>query len=118
MIQFIPTEGYSLGICGKLTYVRQPTRVQRIKRAVSDYYRVSMIDLESARRSRYIAHPRQVAMFLAHERSPLSLANIGRQFGNRDHTTVIHAIKAVRRRIAEDEDERADVEYLRGKLRG
>src|SRR5690606_18372159 len=65
--------------------------IEEIKRRVADYYNLRMTDLVSARRARAVARPRQVAMFLCKHLTPRSLPEIGRGFGGRDHTTVIHA---------------------------
>lgn len=91
--------------------------VSRIQAMVSAYYNIDPIEMRSARRSRNVAWPRQVAMYFAREMTGKSLPNIGRQF-DRDHTTVIYALKAVEARLDRDADHRVDVAYLRGKLRG
>ena len=81
--------------------------ITRIKMAVAEEYGVSAIDLESDRRARAIAHPRQAAMWLCRRLTGRSLPEIGRHFGGRDHTTVMHACRAVERRLADpDESER------------
>ena len=72
--------------------------VAEIKAVVSRFYRVPISEMVSARRGHDVAHPRQVAMYLAKTRTPRSLPHIGRMFGGRDHTTVIHAIRAVEKR--------------------
>lgn len=69
--------------------------IDEIQRKVADYYKVRLADLLSARRSREVARPRQIAMYLAKRLTPRSLPEIGRKFGGRDHTTVMHAIKRV-----------------------
>ena len=61
-----------------------------------------MSDMHSARRSRNIARPRQIAMFLSKNLTTRSLPEIGRKFGGRDHTTVIHAIKKVKELVKND----------------
>ena len=66
-----------------------------IQRKVADYYNLRLSDLLSARRSRTIARPRQVAMYLSKILTTRSLPEIGRKFGGRDHTTVIHAVKRI-----------------------
>lgn len=94
--------------------VREPhAPVADIQRAVAGYYKIDVIHMKSARRSRKLSHPRQVAMYLASELTEASLVQIGRLFGNRDHTTVIHAIRAVKERIHSDTQTAADVEALR-----
>ena len=67
--------------------------IDDIQRKVADYYNLRLSDLLSARRSRQIARPRQVAMYLSKILTTRSLPEIGRKFGGRDHTTVIHAVK-------------------------
>jgi hypothetical protein len=92
--------------------------VNHIQHAVSAYYDLHPSTMVSQRRGYAIAHPRQVAMYLASELTPKSLPAIGRCFGGRDHTTVIHAIRAVRRRIETDPAIATDVEVLRERLGG
>lgn len=62
-----------------------------IKEAVSKYFNIKVSEIESSKRSRNLAYPRQIAMYLCRELTKLSLPKIGEEFGNRDHTTVIHA---------------------------
>lgn len=69
--------------------------IDEIQRQVAEYYNLRMADLLSARRSRNIARPRQVAMYLSKHFTSRSLPEIGRKFGGRDHTTVIHAVRKV-----------------------
>ena len=73
--------------------------ISDIQRATSKHFGLKPIEMVSARRSRDVARPRQVAMYLARELTPHSLPMIGRLFGNRDHTTVMHAIREIERRI-------------------
>lgn len=76
--------------------------VENIQKTVADYYKIRLADLHSARRSRSITRPRQIAMALSKELTTHSLPEIGQAFGGRDHTTVIHAIKKVRQLREED----------------
>lgn len=91
-----------------LTLQEKLVTVDNIKKTVAAYFNISVADLESAKRSRSIARPRQIAMALAKELTSHSLPEIGDKFGGRDHTTVIHACKKVAelktsdRRIDED----------------
>ena len=78
--------------------------VERIQRAVAKAYNITMDDMVSKRRSRSIARPRQVAMFLAKKLTTRSLPDIGRRFGGRDHSTVIHAVKKISEICSEDDD--------------
>ncbi len=91
-------------------------RVKDVQAAVAAHYRFPRRLMVS--QSRDHARERQIAMFLAREFTPLSLPNIGRHFGGRDHTTIMHGIEAVRTRIANDADLAADVALLRARLAG
>ncbi|MFB3149740.1 MAG: helix-turn-helix domain-containing protein, partial [Alphaproteobacteria bacterium] len=70
-------------------------------------------DMHSARRARAVARPRQVAMYLAKQLTSRSLPEIGRKFGGRDHTTVMHAVRRVEELRSGDSDFSEDVELLR-----
>ncbi len=90
--------------------------VDEILRKVADHYNLRMSDLLSARRARQVARPRQVAMFLAKTLTSRSLPDIGRRFGGRDHTTVIHAVRKIEELKATDSQIAEDVELLRRML--
>ena len=87
-----------------------------IQRKVADYYNLRLSDLLSARRSRTIARPRQIAMYLSKILTTRSLPEIGRKFGGRDHTTVIHAVKKVEDLRVSDVAIDEEVEVLRRSL--
>lgn len=87
--------------------------VRHIQATVAAYYSLPIGQMTSDRRSRAIARPRQVAMYLASELTSKSLPELGRRFGNRDHTTVMYAIRAVEERVQEDIETREDVDILR-----
>ncbi len=70
--------------------------IDEIQRRVADYYRIHIADMVSARRTRVVARPRQIAMYLTKELTPRSFPEIGRKFGNRDHSTVIHAVRRIK----------------------
>ena len=76
--------------------------IKRIQDIVSQRFNVTVDELVSPRRSQAVAYPRQVAMYLSRELTDSSLPAIGREFGGRDHTTVIHAKDKITRRIRED----------------
>lgn len=99
--------------CGAPTAPR--LLVAHIQATVAAYYGFQVRYMKSAQRGFDVSHPRQVAMFLASELTPKSLPDIGRCF-SRDHTTVLHAIRAVRRRMAGDPELALDVEALRRRL--
>ncbi|QKV20675.1 chromosomal replication initiator protein DnaA [Oricola thermophila] len=88
-------------------------RIEDIQRAVSRHYNVSRTDMLSNRRTRQIVKPRQIAMYLAKILTPRSLPEIGRRFGGRDHTTVLHAVRKVEGMIAEDAKLAKELELLK-----
>ena len=90
--------------------------IDEIIRKVADHYNLRMSDLLSARRARQVARPRQVAMYLAKTLTSRSLPDIGRRFGGRDHTTVIHAVRKIEELRATDAQIAEDVELLRRML--
>lgn len=92
--------------------------VDEIQKAVAEHYGMKQADLLSERRTRAIARPRQAAMYLAKTLTTRSYPDIGRRFGGRDHTTVLHAVRTIERLIGEDAALARDVETLTRKLRG
>jgi chromosomal replication initiator protein len=92
--------------------------IEEIQKAVVEHYSIRMADMTSARRSRAVARPRQVAMYLAKQLTPRSLPEIGKKFGGRDHTTVMHAVRQIERLAAEDRAIADDLEALKRKLQG
>lgn len=90
--------------------------IDEIIRKVADHYNLRMSDLLSARRARAVARPRQVAMFLSKTLTSKSLPDIGRRFGGRDHTTVIHAVRKIEELRKSDSQIAEDVELLRRML--
>ena len=92
--------------------------IDEIQRKVADYYGLKVADLLSERRAREVARPRQIAMYLAKKMTPRSLPEIGRRFGKRDHTTVMHAVKRVEQLRADDREIDSDVATLTRLLDG
>jgi len=90
----------------------QRLTVDRIQRAVCDVFKVTLTDMVSKRRARVIARPRQVAMYLCKQMTKRSLPDIGRRFGGRDHTTVMHAVKRIKQLRAEDATFNAQIEAV------
>jgi chromosomal replication initiator protein len=90
--------------------------IDEIIRKVADHYNLRMTDMLSPRRARSVARPRQVAMFLSKMLTSKSLPEIGRRFGGRDHTTVIHAVKKIEELKSIDSQIAEDVELLRRML--
>lgn len=89
------------------------TTIKAIQISVASQYGISLSDMSSDKRGRRIARPRQVAMFLSSQLTGSSLPQIGRQFGNRDHTTVMHALRRIDSLMAEDDEFRHQVDGLR-----
>ncbi|MCI0756519.1 chromosomal replication initiator protein DnaA [Teichococcus vastitatis] len=90
--------------------------IEEIQRKVAEHYNIRLTDMSSARRARNVARPRQVAMYLAKQLTSRSLPEIGRRFGNRDHTTVMHAVSRVAELMQSDGAFAEDVELLRRML--
>jgi chromosomal replication initiator protein len=92
--------------------------IEEIQKRVAEHFNIKVSDMHSARRSRGVARPRQVAMYLSKLLTPRSLPEIGRKFGGRDHTTVMHAVRRVEELRASDSSFAEDVELLRRMLEG
>ena len=92
--------------------------IDEIQKAVSTHFELKPIDLVSARRARVVARPRQIAMYLAKRLTTRSLPEIGRKFGGRDHSTVIHAVRRIEELRDTDRDVDAAVRALMYQLEG
>tara|TARA_E500000318_G_scaffold92479_1_gene91129 strand:+ start:732 stop:2246 length:1515 start_codon:yes stop_codon:yes gene_type:complete len=90
--------------------------VEEIQRQVANHFQIRLAEMHSARRSRAIARPRQVAMYLSKQLTSQSLPDIGRKFGGRDHTTVLHAVRKVEELRGLDKQFNDDVDLLRRML--
>jgi chromosomal replication initiator protein len=90
--------------------------IEEIQKKVSEHYNIRQTEMTSARRARAVARPRQVAMYLSKQLTTRSLPEIGRKFGNRDHTTVMHAVSRVNELMQADGDFAEGVELLRRTL--
>ena len=97
---------------------RRRVTIDEIQKRVSDHFKIRQTEMVSARRARAVARPRQIAMYLAKQLTPRSLPEIGRRFGGRDHTTVIHAVKQIEKLRAADSEIDADVRALMRALEG
>ena len=87
--------------------------IDKIQNVTSNFFNISLSDMLSPRRSRPLARPRQVAMYLAKKLTSRSLPEIGRKFSNRDHTTVIHAVKTIEKLKESNDELRKNVEELK-----
>ena len=90
--------------------------IEDIQKQVAEYYNIKVSEMSSARRAQMVARPRQVAMYLAKQLTQRSLPEIGRKFGNRDHTTVMHAVRKIDQLSQSDAGFAEDVELLRRML--
>jgi len=90
--------------------------IEEIQKKVAEHFNIRVADMHSARRARQVARPRQVAMYLAKQLTSRSLPEIGRKFGGRDHTTVMHAVKKIEELRAGDVSFAEDIELLRRML--
>src|SRR5690606_22358199 len=90
--------------------------IEEIQKRVAEHFSIRMADMHSARRARAVARPRQVAMYLCKQLTPRSLPEIGRKFGGRAHTTVMHAVRKIEELRASDPNLSEDIELLRRML--
>ena len=90
--------------------------IEEIQKRICEYYSVKLVDLNSSKRSQNLARPRQMAMYLAKNLTSKSLPEIGRKFGGRDHTTVLHAIRKVDELCSTDRSFADDLDFLKKSL--
>ncbi len=90
--------------------------VDKIQNVVSSYFNIALSEMLSQRRSRPLARPRQIAMYLAKKMTSRSLPEIGRRFANRDHTTVIHAVKTITRLSDQDDEMKKNINQIKSLL--
>ena len=87
--------------------------IEEIQKKVAEHFNIRLTDMHSPRRSRSVARPRQIAMYLAKSITSRSLPEIGRKFGGRDHTTVMHAVKKIEELKQDDNNFNEDIELLK-----
>jgi len=90
--------------------------IDEIQKRVAEHFNIRLADMHSARRARAVARPRQVAMYLCKQLTPRSLPEIGRKFGGRDHTTVMHAVRKIEELLAADRALGEDIDLLKRML--
>ena len=100
-------------ILGQANTAVHKTSIEDIQRKTAEFYKLELRDFQSPQRSRRVARPRQVAMYLARELTMRSLPEIGKRFGGRDHTTVLHACRRIAALCDEDTMFRQEVDFLR-----
>ncbi|HEM2548560.1 TPA: chromosomal replication initiator protein DnaA [Streptococcus suis] len=91
--------------------------IEKIQTEVGNFYGVSLKELKGSKRVQHIVHARQVAMFLAREMTDNSLPKIGREFGNRDHTTVMHAYNKIKSLLIDDDNLEIEITSIKNKIR-
>ena len=110
---------FAVSVLGdQLRGAQRRVTIDQIQKAVSDHFELKPLDLISARRARAVARPRQIAMYLAKRLTTRSLPEIGRKFGGRDHSTVIHAVRRIEELRDTDRDVDGAVRVLLGQLEG
>ena len=90
--------------------------IEEIQKKVAEYFSIRLSDMSSPRRARAVARPRQIAMYLSKQLTSKSLPEIGRTFGGRDHTTVMHAVNRIDELSIEDSLLSDDIELLKRTL--
>jgi chromosomal replication initiator protein len=103
-------------IASRTSPLERRVTVEEIQRKTAEFYKLDLRELHSPRRARRVARPRQVAMFLARELTSRSLPDIGRRFGGRDHTTVLHACRRIEELCRADPLLQQEVDFLRNLL--
>src|SRR5436190_6417876 len=101
-----------------LRFCERRVTIDEIQRRVAEHFNIRLSEMTSDRRARAVARPRQVAMYLAKQLTLRSLPEIGRKFGGRDHTTVMHAVRKIEELTRTDPSLAEDVELLRRMLQG
>jgi len=99
-----------------ISYNGKSTSIEFIQKIVATYFNLNVSEMLSARRSRSLARPRQIAMYFAKKLTTSSLPEIGRKFSNRDHTTVIHAVKKIEELMNKDNEIKQKVSEIKKKL--
>lgn len=97
---------------------REPITISSIQKAVASYFKISVSDLKSGKRTKSIAWPRHIAMYLCRQLTNASLEEIGESFGGRDHSTVLHAINKIEEASQTDEELSRTIKILMENLRG
>ncbi len=104
-------------IADLLRMYEKKTGINEIRKRICDYFNVKLTDLDSSRRSRDIAYPRQIAMYLTKSMTGMSYPEIGRKFGGKDHSTVIHAVHKIELAINENNDIAEQIKELKNLLK-
>jgi chromosomal replication initiator protein len=100
-----------------ITDDERPLGIESIQKTVCEFFNIRPQDIRAKKRTREIAFPRQVAMYLSKNLTDSSLSEIGKNFGGKDHSTVIHACKQVEERMKKDEEFKRKIDYLIKKIK-
>ncbi|MDP8258967.1 MAG: chromosomal replication initiator protein DnaA [Candidatus Aadella gelida] len=103
---------------GMISAEEKKITIDLIQGVVSDFFSIPKEDMKTKKRSRSLAYPRQLAMFLSRELTDFSLPDIGRSFGGRDHTTVLHAFDKIKKELAGNETTNKTIDKLRSLITG
>ena len=104
------------GFLDFIHYNKKTIDVETIQKIVANHFNLNLQEMLSARRSRSLARPRHIAMYLSKHQTTNSLPDIGRKFSNRDHTTVIHAVKKIETLIIKDNEIKQNVDEIKKKI--
>ena len=104
-------------IADLLRMYEKKTGINEIRKRICDYFNIKLSDLDSSRRSRDIAYPRQIAMYLTKSMTGMSYPEIGRKFGGKDHSTVIHAVHKIELAMNENNDIAEQIKELKNLLK-
>ena len=99
-----------------LNFSENIVTIENIQKVVSQFYKISLSEMLSKRRSRYLVRPRQISMYLSKNLTTKSLPDIGREFRGRDHTTVIHSVKIVEKLINNNQEISEEIQKIKNKI--
>ena len=99
-----------------LNFSENTVTIENIQKTVSQFYKISLSEMLSKRRSRYLVRPRQISMYLSKNLTTKSLPDIGREFQGRDHTTVIHSVKIIDKLIKNSEETSKEIQKIKNKI--
>ena len=99
-----------------LNLAENKVTIDLIQTVVCKFFKINKNEMLSSRRSRYLVRPRQTAIYLTKILTPKSLPEIGREFSNRDHTTIIHSVKTIERLKENDKDMAENINNLKNQI--
>ena len=103
----------------EIFYIKdRATNIENIQKLVSRYFGITVAELRSSKRNKTISLPRQIAMYLCREMTKLSLPEIGRQFGGKDHTTVLHSVNKIKSLMNKDREINTAIKTITKTVKG